>query len=84
MNHLRTRLLALFIIIVFTGLTYFGWRQLMTEGKYSLKLAAFGPVGIVGGASPTPKTSSTITLPAVVWGLPAFVGKMRRNSCRLG
>ena len=40
MNHLKARLLALFVIIVFAGLTYFGWRQLMTEGKYSLKLAA--------------------------------------------
>jgi len=49
MKHLKARLLALFIIIVFAGLTYFGWRQLMTDGKYSLKLAAFGPVGIVGG-----------------------------------
>jgi len=39
MNHLKARLLALFVIIVFAGLTYFGWRQLMTEGKYSLKLA---------------------------------------------
>ena len=49
MNHLKARLLALFIILVFAGLTYFGWRQLMAEGKYSLKLAAFGPVGVVGG-----------------------------------
>jgi len=40
MNHLKARLLALFVIIVFAGLTYFGWRQLMTEGKYSPKLAA--------------------------------------------
>ena len=49
MGHLKARLLAVFIIIVFAGLTYWGWHQLTTEGKYPLKVAAFGPVGIVGG-----------------------------------
>lgn len=49
MGHLKARLLAVFIIILFAGLTYIGWHQLMTEGKYPLKVAAFGPVGIVGG-----------------------------------
>ena len=49
MNHLKVRLIALFIIIVFAGLTYLGWHQLMAEGKYPLKIAAFGPAGIVGG-----------------------------------
>jgi hypothetical protein len=37
------------IILTFVGLTYYNWQQLTTEGKYSLKLAAFGPVGVVGG-----------------------------------
>jgi NhaP-type Na+/H+ or K+/H+ antiporter len=49
MAHLKTRLLALAIIAVFAGLIYFNWNQLHTEGRYSLKLAAFGPVGVVGG-----------------------------------
>jgi hypothetical protein len=49
MGHLKARLLAVFIIILFVGLTYIGWHQLMTEGKYPLKVAAFGPVGIIGG-----------------------------------
>lgn len=49
MGHLKARLLAVFIIILFAGLTYWGWYQLTTEGKYPLKVAAFGPVGIVGG-----------------------------------
>jgi hypothetical protein len=49
MGHLKARLLALFIIILFAGLTCIGWHQLMTEGKYPLKVAAFGPVGIIGG-----------------------------------
>lgn len=49
MGHLKTRLFALFIIVLFAGFTYWGWYQLTTEGKYPLKVAAFGPVGIVGG-----------------------------------
>lgn len=49
MSHLKARLLAVVIILVFAGLIYYNWQQLMTEGSYSMKLAAFGPVGIVGG-----------------------------------
>jgi hypothetical protein len=49
MGHLKTRLLALAIIAVFAGLIYLNWHQLNAEGKYSTKLAAFGPVGVVGG-----------------------------------
>lgn len=49
MRHLKARLLGIIIIVVFAGLTYYNWRQLTNEGTYSLKLAAFGPVGIVGG-----------------------------------
>jgi hypothetical protein len=49
MSHWKTRLLALVIICVFSGLIYFNWHQLNTEGSYSTKLAAFGPVGVVGG-----------------------------------
>ena len=32
------------------SLTYYNWHQLWTKGEYSLKLAAFGPLGVVGGA----------------------------------
>jgi NhaP-type Na+/H+ or K+/H+ antiporter len=49
MSHLKARLLAVLIIVVFAGLMYYNWHQLRTEGSYSLKLAAFGPVGVVGG-----------------------------------
>ncbi|MBV8856632.1 MAG: hypothetical protein JOZ02_06710 [Acidobacteria bacterium] len=49
MRHLKARLLALAIIAIFAGLIYVNWHQLRTEGSYSLKLAAFGPVGVVGG-----------------------------------
>ena len=49
MLYLKARIFALVIILVFAGLTYYNWRQLMGEGTYSMKLAAFGPVGIIGG-----------------------------------
>jgi len=49
MSHWKGRLFGLAIIALCAGLTYYNWHQLNTEGKYSLKLAAFGPVGIVGG-----------------------------------
>jgi len=49
MRNLKARLLAIILIAVFAGFTYYGWHQLRTEGRYSLKLAAFAPVGIVGG-----------------------------------
>jgi hypothetical protein len=49
MRHLKTRLLGLALILLFAGLTYYNWHQLHGEGRYSLKMAAFGPVGVVGG-----------------------------------
>lgn len=49
MRHIKARLLAIVLIMVFTGLTYLAWHELLTTGRYSLKMAAFAPVGIVGG-----------------------------------
>lgn len=49
MNFLKARLLAVVIIVICAGLMYYNWQQLAAEGEYSLKLAAFGPVGVVGG-----------------------------------
>lgn len=49
MGHLKTRLLGLSLILMFAGITYVAWHQLKTEGRYSVKMAAFGPLGIVGG-----------------------------------
>jgi hypothetical protein len=49
MRHLKARLLAIVIILVFGGLVYYNWHQLASEGRYSLKLAAFAPVGLIGG-----------------------------------
>jgi hypothetical protein len=49
MNHLKTRFLGLVIILIFGGMIYYNWHHLTSEGSYSMKLAAFGPVGVVGG-----------------------------------
>ena len=49
MNHLKSRLLAVVIILIFGGMIYYNWHLLSSEGSYSMKLAAFGPVGVVGG-----------------------------------
>jgi hypothetical protein len=47
--YIKQRLFAVVLILGFAGLTYYNWRQLWSENEYSLKMAAFGPVGIVGG-----------------------------------
>jgi hypothetical protein len=49
MNHLKVRLLAVVMILIFGGMIYYNWHQLTTEGNYSMKLAAFAPVGVIGG-----------------------------------
>jgi hypothetical protein len=49
MRHLKARLLGVVLILLFAGMTYYNWHQLHAEGSYSLKMAAFGPVGVVGG-----------------------------------
>lgn len=49
MKYLKARLFAVVIILVSAGLIYYNWHQLNSEGTYSMKLASFGPVGVVGG-----------------------------------
>jgi NhaP-type Na+/H+ or K+/H+ antiporter len=49
MRHVKGRLLGVLLIMIFAGMTYYNWHQLHTDGEYSLKMAAFGPVGVVGG-----------------------------------
>jgi len=46
---MKARLFAVALILVSVGLTYYNWQQLIDEGHYSLKLAAFSPLGITGG-----------------------------------
>ena len=49
MQHFKARLFALALIVVSVGLIYVNWHQLLQEGRYSTKLAAFGPVVGIGG-----------------------------------
>jgi len=46
---IKTRLLGLVLVIVFAGMIYYGWYQLREEGIYYIKMAAFAPLGVVGG-----------------------------------
>lgn len=46
---LKTRLLGLVLVIVCAGMIYYGWHKLWEEGIYYLKMAAFAPLGVVGG-----------------------------------
>jgi len=47
--NLKARLIAIVIILIFAVLMYVNWHQLSTSGTYSVKLAAFTPVGVIGG-----------------------------------
>jgi hypothetical protein len=49
MQHIKARLLGFVLILLGLALVYINWRQLWTEGTYSMKLAAFGPVVGIGG-----------------------------------
>jgi hypothetical protein len=80
--HLKVRLLAIVLILVFAGFTYLAWHELLTTGRYSLKMAAFAPVGIVGGlfllAFPTkagkPQTTGDKVIVLVVFAIGILVG----------
>lgn len=81
MTHLKARLFALALIVLSVGLVYYNWHQLNSEGKYSLKLAAFGPLCVVGGVfllifpskfgKPTSTGDKLITLVVLVIGMAA-------------
>jgi len=49
MAHIKGRLLGIVLILLFGGMMYYNWHQLKTEGTYSLKMAGFGPLGVIGG-----------------------------------
>jgi len=49
MHSLKARTFAVVLILGSVGLIYYNWHQLLEEGRYSLKLAAFAPVGVIGG-----------------------------------
>lgn len=49
MNRIKARLFGFVLILLGIALVYLNWRDLWTEGRYSMKLAAFGPVVGIGG-----------------------------------
>ncbi|HEY0170996.1 MAG TPA: hypothetical protein VGB98_08230 [Pyrinomonadaceae bacterium] len=49
MSHWKARLLGAALVLLFAGMTYYNWGQLQSEGHYSMKMATFGPLGVVGG-----------------------------------
>jgi len=79
---MKARILAVVLIIVFSGLVYINWQQLQREGTYSLKMAAFGPVGIVGGLFllffpsmvGAPKTTKEKVIVLLVFGVGLIAG----------
>jgi hypothetical protein len=82
MGYWKARFMAVVLIVVFAGLTYYNWHELNTGGKYSLKLAAFGPVGVVGGLflllfpakGGKPQSTGDKILIMVVFGIGLVVG----------
>jgi len=77
--NLKARLIAIVILAVFGVLMYINWHQLSTSGTYSVKMAAFAPVGIIGGlfllvfpnraGKPTTTTDKLVVLAVFVVGL---------------
>lgn len=49
MDHIKARLFGVALIVLGFALVYLNWRELWTDGTYSMKLAAFGPVVGIGG-----------------------------------
>ena len=47
--HIKARLFAILLILGCAAMIYYGWHRLWSEGVYSLKMAAFAPLGVVGG-----------------------------------
>jgi hypothetical protein len=53
MRHLKARLFAI-VLIFFAGLTYLSWHELLTTGRYSLKMAALRRWELSGDCSSWP------------------------------
>ena len=47
--YLKQRIIAVLLILFSAAMIYYGWYRLWEEGVYSLKMAAFAPLGVVGG-----------------------------------
>lgn len=48
-NPIRTRLLGGLFIVLGLAAWWYEWHMLMTEGRYSIRLGVFAPLGVFGG-----------------------------------
>ena len=79
--YIKQRVFALILIVFCAAMIYYGWYRLREEGVYSLKMATFAPVGVVGGmfllifpsmgGKPTTAKQKIIVLVVFVIGLAA-------------
>jgi len=49
MSYLKQRIIAILLILFSAAMIWYGWYRLREEGVYSLKMAAFAPLGVIGG-----------------------------------
>lgn len=47
--YIKQRIIAVLLILFSVAMIYYGWYRLSEEGVYSMKMAAFAPLGVVGG-----------------------------------
>jgi hypothetical protein len=82
MHYLKARIFALVLILVSIGLIYYNWQHLLQEHQYSMKLAAFAPVGVIGGIyllifpsmGGKPTTAKEKIIALVVFGIGVVAG----------
>ena len=47
--YIKQRIIAVLLILFSAAMVYYGWYRLWEERVYSSKMAAFAPLGVVGG-----------------------------------
>lgn len=80
--RMKARLLAIVLILISVALICINWYQLLNEGRYSMKLAAFGPLVGVGGfflllfpaKAGKPETARDKIIALVVFGIGLVAG----------
>lgn len=82
MDYLKQRIFAVVLILSSIGLIYYNWQRLLQEGRYSLKMAAFAPLGVVGGIflllfpamAGKPNTTRSKVIVMIVFGIGIVAG----------
>lgn len=47
--YIKQRIIAVLLILFSGVMIWYGWHRLWEQGVYSLKMATFSPLGVVGG-----------------------------------